>query len=253
MSGHSKWANIKHKKDAADRKKGKVFSKFAKEIMVAVKQSGKDPDANPKLRLALLGARAVNMPKDNIERAVKKGAGELGNIVYEEIVYEGYGPGGTAIIVECLTDNRNRTTGEVRLAFDRNGGNLGATGAVTWMFQRKAHFVVNGEYADESKLMDIVLDAGAEDIDAEDGIAEIWGPTESFAAIAKALEDAKIQPSESVIVRRPENLVGINDLHIAQQALRLVDKLEDLEDVQNVYSNMDIASEVLDQLAESEG
>ncbi len=253
MSGHSKWANIKHKKDAADRKKGKVFSKFAKEIMVAVKQSGKDPDANPKLRLALLGARSVNMPRENIERAFKKGAGELGNVVYEEITYEAYGPGGTALIIDCLTDNRNRTTGEVRMVLDRNGGNLGATGAVTWMFQRKAHFVVNGENADESKLMDIVLDAGAEDIEAEDGIAEIWGPTESFTAIAKALEDAKIQPSESALVRRPENLVGINEMSVAQQAMRLVDKLEDLEDVQNVYSNMDVASEVLDQMAAEEG
>ena len=152
-----------------------------------------------------------------------------------------------------VTDNRNRTTGEVRMVFDRNGGNMGATGAVTWMFQRKAHFVVTGENADEDKLMEIVLDAGAEDIEVEEDIAEIWGPTESFTAIAKALEDAKIQPSESVIVRKPENLVGINDLHIAQQAMRLVDKLEDLEDVQNVYSNMDVASEVLDQIAEEEG
>ncbi len=253
MSGHSKWANIKHKKDAADKKKGKVFSKLAKEIMVSVKQGGKDPDANPKLRLALSSARSVNMPRENIERAIKKGAGELGSVTYEEITYEGYGPGGIAIIVDCLTDNRNRIIGEVRLVFDRNGGNMGATGSVTWMFQRKARFVVSGENADESKLMDIVLDAGAEDIEAEDGLAEIWGPPEQFAEIAKALENAKVDTSESGLVRKPENLVGVNDLHVAQQAMRLIDRLEELDDVQNVYTNMDVASEVLDQIAASEG
>lgn len=252
MSGHSKWANIKHRKDASDRKKGKVFSKIAKEIMVAVKTSGKDPNSNAKLKMCLIAARSANMPRENIERAIKKGAGELGNVTYEEIVYEGYGPAGTAIIVECLTDNRNRTIGEVRMTFDRNGGNLASSNSVAWMFQRKSHFVVTGANADEEKLMNIVLDAGADDISVEDGIAEIWGAPDSFADIAKALEDAGVETSESGIVRQPENTVGIRDLAVAQQVLRLIEKLEDLEDVQAVHSNIDIASEVLDEIAKQE-
>ena len=252
MSGHSKWANIKHKKGAADAKKGRIFSKLAKEIMVAVKQSGKEPDTNPKLRMCLTEARAANMPRENIERAIKKGAGELGSVTYEEIVYEGYGPAGTAFILDCLTDNRNRTIGEVRQVFDRNGGNLAASGAVGWMFQRKAHFVVEGENADEEKLMEITIDAGAEDISAEDGVAEIWGPAENFADIAKALEDADIACSEAALVRKPDNTVEIKEKNVAQQVLRLIDKLEDLDDVQSVNSNEDILPEILEAI-EAEG
>lgn len=251
MSGHSKWANIKHKKEASDKKKGKVFSKLAKEIMVCVKQSGKDPNSNPRLRMALIEARSANMPRDNIDRAIKKGSGELGNVVYEEIVYEGYGPQGTALIVECLTDNKNRTIGDVRMAFDRNNGNLAATGAVGWMFQRKAHFVITDEKnADEEKLMDIVLDAGAEDINAEDGVAEIWGPPESFTDIAKALEDAGIATTEAGIIRRPDNTVEITDSHVASQVLRLVDRLEELEDVQSVHHNANISDEAMESIEE---
>lgn len=248
MSGHSKWANIKHKKEASDKKKGQVFSRIAKEIMVAVKSGGKDPNSNVKLRMALTSAKASNMPRENIERAIKKGAGELGDVQYEEIVYEGYGPAGTAFIVECLTENRNRTIGDVRMTFDRNGGNLAASGSVSWMFQRKAHFLIEGENADEDKLMDIVLDAGADDITAEDGVAEIWAAPEAFNDIAKALEDAGIACSEAGITRQPENTVGINELAKAQQVLRLSDKLNDLDDVQAVYSNENIASEVLDEI-----
>ncbi len=248
MSGHSKWANIKHKKEAADKKKGQSFSKIAKEIMVAVKQGGKDPDTNIKLRMALSSARACNMPRENIERAIKKGAGELGNVVYEEITYEGYGPAGTAIIVDCLTDNRNRTIGEVRLTFDRNNGNLAGSGAVAWMFQRKAHFVIEGENADEEKLMDIVLEAGAEDLSVEDGVAEIWGAPESFSDIAKALEDAGVQCSEAAITRKPDNTVEVKDAHTGSQIMRLLDKLEDLDDVQAVHSNEEIAPEIMEQI-----
>ena len=248
MSGHSKWANIKHKKEATDKKKGQAFSKIAKEIMVAVKQGGKDPDGNIKLRMALSSARAANMPRENIDRAIKKGAGELGNVVYEEITYEGYGPAGTALIVDCLTDNRNRTIGDVRLAFDRNNGNLAASGAVAWMFQRKSHFVVEGENADEDKLMGIVLDAGAEDLTVENGVAEIWGAPDSFTDIAKALEDAGIACSEAAITRRPDNTVEIKDAHVGQQVLRLIDRLEELDDVQAVHSNEDIAPEIMEQI-----
>ncbi len=248
MSGHSKWANIKHKKDNADRKRGKVFSKIGKEIVIAVKAGGKSPDANPRLRLALTAAKAANMPNDNINRAIKKGAGEIASENYEEIVYEGYGPGGIAIIVECLSDNRNRTAGDVRTIFDKTGGNMGGLGAVSWMFKRKARFVISGENADEAKLMDIVLDAGADDISVEDGIAEVWGPPENFHAIAKALEAASVATTEAGIVQKPENTVGVRDLHTAQQAMKLIDKLEELDDVQNVYSNIDVASEILEQI-----
>ena len=251
MSGHSKWANIKHKKEASDKKKGKIFSRIAKEIMVCVKQSGKDPGSNPRLRMALIEARAANMPRDNIDRAIKKGSGELGNVNYEEIVYEGYGPQGTALIVECLTDNKNRTIGDVRMTFDRNNGNLAASGAVGWMFQRKAHFVITDEAnADEEKLMDIVLDAGAEDIEVEDGVAEIWGAPESFTDIAKALEDAGIATTEAGITRRPDNTVEITEAGVASQVLRLVDRLEELEDVQAVHHNASIADEIMDAVEE---
>lgn len=247
MSGHSKWANIKHKKEASDKKKGAVFSRLAKEIMLAAK-SGKDPDTNIKLRMALLGAKAANMPRDNIERAIKKGSGELDGAIYEEITYEGYGPAGTAIIVDCLTDNRNRTISDVRLVFDRNCGNLAATGAVGWMFQRQAHFIVEGENADEDKLMDIVLDAGADDIEVDDGVAEIWGAPETFNDIAKALEDAGVECSEANITRRAENTVEIKEVSTAQQVMRLIERLEEIDDVQSVNSNEEIAPEILEQL-----
>lgn len=252
MSGHSKWANIKHKKGAADAKKGRIFSKIGKEIMVAVKAGGKDPDSNPRLRLALLAARGSNMPRENIDRAIKKGAGELGNAVFEEITYEGYGPGGIALIVECLTDNRNRTLGDVRVSFDRNGGNMANAGAVAWMFQRKSHFVVEGENADEDKLMEVVLDAGAEDIEAADGVAEIWGAPEAFDDIAKALEAAGITTTEAGLTRKPDNEVAIKEIGPAQQLLRLVDRLEELDDVQSVQHNADIAEDVLEEIASQE-
>lgn len=221
---------------------------MAKEIMVAVKQSGKDPSTNVKLRMALASAKAANMPRENIERAIKKGAGELGNVVYEEITYEGYGPAGTAFVVECLTDNRNRTISDVRMVFERNGGNLATSGAVAWMFQRKSYFMVEGENADEDKLMDLVLDAGAEDLTVEDGVAEIWGAPDAFTDIAKALEDAGIECSEAKITRRPENTVSVKDVGTAQQVMRLVDRLDELDDVQSVNSNEEIVPEVMEQL-----
>lgn len=248
MSGHSKWANIKHKKEATDKKRGQAFSKLAKEIMVATKVGGKDPASNVKLRMALASARAANMPRDNIDRAIKKGAGELGNVTYEEITYEGYGPAGTALIVECLTDNKNRTIGDVRMTFDRNGGNLAASGAVAWMFQRKSHFVIEGENADEEKLMDLTLDAGADDITVEDGVAEIWAAPEAFSDLAKVLEDNNIACSEAGITRQPENTVEIKDVSTAQHVLRLIDRLEELDDVQSVHANDDIAPEILEQI-----
>ncbi|MDD5697775.1 MAG: YebC/PmpR family DNA-binding transcriptional regulator [Victivallaceae bacterium] len=248
MSGHSKWANIKHKKDAADKKKGKVFSRIAKEIMVAAKIGGGDVSANPRLRSALASAKATNMPNANIERAIKKGLGELGDTVFEEILYEGYGAEGVAILIECLTDNRNRSASEVRMTLDRNGGNLATSGAVSWMFHRQAHFVVTGGNASEEALMDVVLDAGAEDIKAEDGVAEIWGPPETLEPILEALEKAGIETEEAGIVRRPETTVTLTNADKAQQVLRLIDRLEDLDDVQVVTANFEIDDSIADEV-----
>ena len=248
MSGHSKWANIKHQKEAADRKKGKIFSALAKEIMVAAKTGGADPNSNAKLRAALTASRAANMPNANIERAIKKGLGELGDAVFKELLYEGYGAGGVGILVDCLTDNANRSGSEVRSTFDRNCGNLGSSGSVSRLFSRQTHFVISGENADEEKLMDIVLDAGAEDIIVEDGVAEIWGDPSAFEAIANALEAAGITASEAAVTRRPDNTVNITDVHTAEQILKLVDKLEDLDDVQEVTGNYEIDDSIADQV-----
>ncbi len=248
MSGHSKWANIKHKKDAADKKKGKIFSRIAKEIMVAAKMGGGDDTANPRLRSALTSAKAVNMPNVNIDRAIKKGTGELGDVVFEEIIYEGYGAEGVAVIIECLTDNRNRSASEVRMTLDRNCGNLATSGAVSWMFHRQAHFVVTGDNASEEILMDVVLDAGAEDIEVEDGVAEIWGPPEALEPIMDALEKAGIATEEAGTVRRPENTINITNAEKAKQVLRLIDSLEDLDDVQEVTANFEIDDSIADQI-----
>jgi len=248
MAGHSKWANIKHKKEATDKKKGKVFSRMAKEIMIAAKQGGGDASSNPRLRSALAAARAQNMPNANIDRAVKKGIGELGDVMYEEIVYEAYAPGGVGIIIECLTDNRNRTAGEVRMTLDRNGGNLASSGAVGRLFRRRAHFVISGDNADEDKLMELVLDAGAEDLQVENGIAEVWGAPDAFEAIAAALEKAGITSEEAGVIRHADLMVELKTVDEAHKVLRLVDKLEDLEDVQAVHANFEIADEIADQV-----
>ena len=234
MSGHSKWANIKHKKEAADKVKGKAFSRIAKEIMVAAKMGG--------------SAKAVNMPNANIERAIKKGAGELGDVVYEEIVYEGYAAGGVAVIVECLTDNRNRSISDVRMVFDRNGGNMAGSGAVARMFKRQAHFTISGDWADEDKLMEIVLDAGANDLSVEDGVAEIWADPENFEALVKLFEEKGIPTEEAAVVRKPEMVTEITDVSTARQVL--VERMEDLDDIQEVTANYEIADEIADQLEE---
>ena len=248
MSGHSKWANIKHKKEAADRQKGKMFSRVGKEIMVAAKNGGPDPNTNPALRAALTAAKAVNMPNANIDRAIKKGIGELGDVVFEEIIYEGYGAGGVAVIVDCLTDNRNRSISEVRMAFERNNGNLAASGAVSRMFKRQAHFVISGEWADEEKLMDIVLDAGANDLIVEDGEAEIWADPENFEALAKVFEENGIVPDTAEQTRRPEMTVNITDAKVASQVIRMIERLEESDDVQNVTANYLIDDSIADQI-----
>lgn len=250
MSGHSKWANIKHKKEAADKVKGKAFSRIAKEIMVAAKMGGADPDANPRLRSALTSAKAVNMPNANIERAIKKGVGELGDAVFEEIVYEGYAPGGVAVMVECLTDNKNRSISDVRMVFDRNNGNMAGSGAVARMFRRQAHFVITGDWADEEKLMDVVLDAGANDLTVEDGVAEVWADPEFFEGLVKLFEEKGIPTDEAELIRRPDMVTEITDPAIARQVLRLVERMEELDDVQLVTANYEIADSIADQLEE---
>ena len=248
MSGHSKWANIKHKKDAADKARGRIFSRLGKEIMVAAKMGGGDVDTNPRLRSGIAAAKAANMPNANIDRAIKKGLGELGDVTFEEIQYEGYAAGGVALLIDCLTDNRNRSASEVRTTLDRNNGNLASSGSVAYMFKRQSHFVIEGENADEDKLMDIVLDAGAEDLIVEDGVAEIWGDPSAFEAIANALEAAGITASEAAVTRRPDNTVSITDVHTAEQVLKLIDKLEDLDDVQEVTGNYEIDDSIADQV-----
>ena len=248
MSGHSKWANIKHKKDAADKARGRIFSRLGKEIMVAAKMGGGDVDTNPRLRSGIAAAKAANMPNANIDRAIKKGLGELGDVTFEEIQYEGYAAGGVALLIDCLTDNRNRSASEVRTTLDRNNGNLASSGSVAYMFKRQSHFVIEGENADEDKLMDIVLDAGAEDLIVEDGVAEIWGEPAAFDASANALEAAGITASEAAVTRRPDNTVSITDVHTAEQILKLIDKLEDLDDVQEVTGNFEIDDSIADQV-----
>ncbi|MBO5306723.1 MAG: YebC/PmpR family DNA-binding transcriptional regulator [Lentisphaeria bacterium] len=252
MSGHSKWANIKHKKEAADKVKGKAFSRLGKEIMVAAKMGGGDPNANPRLRAALAAAKAANMPNANVERAIKKGLGELGDVVYEEIVYEGYGAGGVAVIVDCLTDNRNRSISEVRMAIERNNGNMAGSGAVARMFKRQAHFVISGEWADEDKLMDVVLENGANDLEVEDGVAEVWADPEFFEDLLKVFEEKGIPTDEAEVVRKPEMVTEITDVSIARQVMRMIDRLEELDDVQNVTSNYELSDAVAEELENDE-
>jgi YebC/PmpR family DNA-binding regulatory protein len=252
MSGHSKWANIKHKKEAADKVKGKAFSRLGKEIMVAAKMGGGDPNANPRLRSALAAAKAANMPNANVDRAIKKGLGELGDVIYEEIVYEGYGAGGVAVIVDCLTDNKNRSISEVRMAIERNNGNMAGSGAVARMFKRQAHFIISGEWADEDKLMDVVLENGANDLEVEDGIAEVWADPEYFEDLLKVFEEKGIPTDTAEVVRKPEMVTEITDASVARQVMRMIDRLEELDDVQNVTSNYELSDAVAEELENEE-
>jgi YebC/PmpR family DNA-binding regulatory protein len=252
MAGHSKWANIKHKKGAADKKRGRVFSRISKEITVAARSGGGDPNANPRLRTALAAARAVNMPNANIDRAIKKGTGEIEGEAFIEMSYEGYGHGGVAILVECLSDNKNRTASEIRLLFDRNGGKLAAMGAVSRMFHRKSRFVVLEENADEETLFDLLVDAGADDISASEGVVEVLGAPESFEAMAGILEENKIPVEESGVIQHPDTLIAVDDFDTAKKLLSLLDKLEEQEDVQAVFSNVDIPDDIMKKLSEDE-
>ncbi len=244
MSGHSKWSTIKHKKGAADAKRGKIFTKIIKEITVATRMGGGDVDANPRLRTAIAGAKAQNMPQDNITRAIKKGTGDLEGIKYEEITYEGYGPGGAAILIEALTDNKNRTVGEVRTILGKNGGNMGESGCVAYMFDKKGLMVVPADAMDEDALMELVLDAGAEDLQNIDGKYEIITAMDQFDAVHKILEEKSIPMEVAELTALPSNTVPVDANH-GKTLLRLMDLLEDHDDVQKVYSNFDISDEVM--------
>jgi YebC/PmpR family DNA-binding regulatory protein len=246
MSGHSKWSTIKHKKGAADAKRGKAFTRIIKEMTIAARLGGGDADANPRLRAAIAEAKANNMPKDNIERAVKRGTGEIEGVSYEEVTYEGYGPGGVAIIVEALTDNGNRTTPEIRSRFEKHGGNFGTPGSVKFQFERKGYFAVEKSAVTEDKLMDLVLEAGADDLQTDDPEAyEIYASPENFEAVRQALETNKIPTVEAKLGMIPANYITVDESK-SKQVMRLLEALDDHEDVQNVYSNFDIPAELME-------
>ncbi len=251
MSGHSKWANIKHKKARSDEKRGKEFTKVAKEITIAVRTGGGgDPEANSKLKLAIQKAKAINMPNENIARAIKKGTGEMESEAIEEILYEGYAPRGVAILLDIATDNRNRTASEIRHLFSKNNGNLGESGCVAWMFKRAGFMSINKEELslDEEELMLAALDLGADDVREEEESFEVITSPEAFMEVKEGLEAQGIKLEDADIVMLPENSVEVNDLDTAAKIIKLVDLLEDHDDVQNVYSNISIPDEIMDQL-----
>jgi len=244
MSGHSHWAKIKRAKASTDAKRGRLWSKLARKIIVAAKAGGGKPEDNLQLRYAIDEAKAANMPNDTIDKAIKKGTGELGANTYEQVVYEGYGPGGVAFIVDCLTDNRNRTAPEMRKIFERAGGQLGASGCVAWMFESKGTFVVAAEKADEETLMEIALEAGADDVAAEGDLFELTCEAGAFGPVKQALAERKIETVSAEIAMIPKTSVTV-DADKARQVLNLMESLEDHDDVQNVYANFDIPDEIM--------
>jgi len=249
MSGHSKWSTIKHKKGAADARRGKIFTKIIKEITIAARMGGGDPNGNPRLRSAILAAKAENMPKENIERAIKKGTGELPGVSYEEATFEGYGPGGVAVLVEILSDNRKRTVADIRHIFSKNAGNLGEAGCVSWMFDKKGLIVFEKDKVDEEKLMDLALEAGAQDVQETDKEHEVITEPADFESVKKQLlEKAKLTPTYAEISMLPQSTVRLTGKE-AQQMLRLMESLEDSEDVQHVYANFDIPDEEMEKVS----
>jgi YebC/PmpR family DNA-binding regulatory protein len=247
MSGHSKWATIKHKKGALDAKRGKIFTRLIKEISIAAK-SGGDPDTNPRLRTAIAAAKAENMPADNIKRAIQRGTGELPGATYEEFTLEGYGPGGVALLLDVNTDNRNRTVSEIRHAFGKNGGNMAEAGAVAWMFHKKGDIVVPKSAASEDQLMSIVLEAGADDLRDDGETWEVITEPSAFESVVEAVKKAGIQPTSAAVAMIPQNYIKLEGQQ-AGQMIRLVEALEDHDDVQHVHSNFDIDQKVLEEVA----
>jgi YebC/PmpR family DNA-binding regulatory protein len=244
MSGHNKWASIKHKKGANDAKRGKIFTKLIKEITVAARMGGGDPNGNPRLRAAVLAARAENMPKDNIERGIKKGTGELEGVSYEESLYEGYGPGGAAVLVESLSDNKNRSVAEIRHIFSKNGGSLGTNGCVAWMFKKKGYIAIERSAVDEEKLMEKALDAGAEDVREDETTFEVITAPEDFEAVKAAIDGLQVPYISSEVTMLPQNTTSLAGKE-ADQMVKLMDMLEDCDDVQKVYTNADIPEELV--------
>jgi YebC/PmpR family DNA-binding regulatory protein len=247
MAGHSHWAGIKHKKAAIDAKRGKLWSKLARNVIMAAKQGGGDPAANLSLRYAIDKAKDANMPKDSIEKAIKKGTGDMGGINYEEVLYEGYGNSGVAIMCEVLTDNRNRTAGELRHIFDKKGGSLGATGCVGWMFKKKGLFTVEAAGTDEDALMELALEAGADDVELDNDTFEITCSVEAYEPVKKALQEKEINIKGSELSQVPVNYVTMDE-EGSRKMLALMEALEDHDDVQNVYANFDIPPEILQKI-----
>jgi YebC/PmpR family DNA-binding regulatory protein len=250
MSGHSKWSTIKHKKGAADAKRGKIFTKVIKEITVAARIGGGDVDGNPRLRLAVQKAKEVNMPQENLIRAIKKGTGELEGVQYQEISYEGYGPGGVAIFMEVMTDNKNRTIGELRAVLDKNGGNMGENGCVAWIFEKKGIITIMTSEKDEEELLELVMDAGGDDLQTVDDYYEITTTVESFESVRKAIENSGIKVQAAQLTRIPQNTVNVEEKN-CKSLLRLMDMLEDHDDIQKLYSNFDITDELMTIMEDS--
>jgi YebC/PmpR family DNA-binding regulatory protein len=248
MSGHNKWSTIKHKKGAADARRGKIFTKLIKEITVAARMGGGDQGSNPRLRSAILAAKSENMPKDNIDRAIKKGTGELEGVSYEEVLYEGYGPGGAAILVESLTDNRNRAVAEIRHILNKGGGNMGSNGCVAWMFDLKGYINLDRKKVNEDLLMETALEAGAEDIRDDEDEFEVITKPEDFETVKQAIETAGIAYELAEITRLPQNTTALQGKE-AEQMIRLMENLEDCDDVQKVYTNADISDEAMQGVA----
>lgn len=246
MAGHSKWKQIKHKKAKTDAQRGKIFTRLIKEITVAARMGGGDETANPRLRSAIAAAKTANMPMTNIDRAIKKGTGELPGVSYDEVMYECYGPGGCALLIECLTDNKNRTVAEVRHILSKHAGSMGESGSVAWMFERKGEITVSGEGHSEDELMEIALEAGAEDLSIEDGVALMTCQPEDLESVKQALESRRIEIEGAEIALVPKNTIAVEGKE-AEQVIRLMESLEDHDDVQNVYSNFDIDAALVEE------
>ena len=247
MAGHSKWANIKHRKAAVDSKRGKMFTKLIRELTIAAKEGGGDSDSNPRLRTAINAAKGSNMPNDTIERAIKRGTGEVAGVEYQEVFYEGYGPGGSAVYVQALTDNRNRTVAEIRKLFTKNGGALGESGCVSWMFDMKGRILFKGDSVTEEELFETAIDSGAEDLLTEDNDLVVIASTADFENVKIALRDAGFECENAEVTMIPKTNVRIDGKE-AEHMIRLMESLEDSDDVQNVYSNFDISEELLEAL-----
>ncbi|HET9369371.1 MAG TPA: YebC/PmpR family DNA-binding transcriptional regulator [Vicinamibacterales bacterium] len=245
MSGHSKWHTIKHKKGAADAKRGKIFTRIIKELTVAARNGGGDPDMNPRLRTVIADAKAVNMPAENIKRAIRRGTGEEEGVTYDEVTYEGYGPGGVAVIVETLTDNRNRTVGEIRHTFTKYGGNLGEANSVAWMFEKKGLITVAKEKASEEALMSAVLDAGADDMRDDGSAWEIVSAPDAHQSVVDAVKALNVEPDSAQIAMLPQNYIKLEGKQ-AQQMLKLMEALEDHDDTKNVWSNFDVEEQEIE-------